>query len=102
MARRGPRKKYSAEFKREAVRMCQERPVLEVAEALGVHNSTLYDWEKELLQEKKDNEERALTGGASRRELEEENKRLKREVENLKEEAEILKKASAYFAKYLR
>lgn len=101
MGRRGPRKTYSLEFKREAVKMCQNRSVMEVSEALGVHNSSLYDWEKELAGEKALSEQ-AGTGGASRKELEEENKRLKRENENLREEAEILKKASAYFAKYLR
>ena len=103
MTKRGPRKTYSEEFKREAVRMCQSRSVCEVAEALGVNNTTLYQWEKQLEAEKRDREERAaLGGGLTRKELEEENKRLKRENENLKEEAEILKKASAYFAKYLR
>ena len=102
MGKRRPRKKYSEEFKREAVRLCQNRSVLEVAEALGVHNATLYKWEKEHVKEEREKEVALPSGNLSRKELEAENRRLKRENENLREEAEILKKASAYFAKYLR
>ena len=97
--KRQPSKTYSIEFKREAVKMCQSRPVMEVAEALGVGKATLYKWERELEDR---NEPETSSGTLSRKELEAENKRLKREIENLREEAEILKKASAYFAKHLR
>lgn len=81
----------------EAVRLCQGRSVLEVAKSLGIHDTTLYKWEK-----KANKEADSANGTNSRRELEEELKRLRKENADLREETEILKKASAYFAKHQR
>ena len=92
------RKTFSKEFKLEAVRMCEDRPVAEVARSLGIHDNSIYRWRQELSEDGPD----AFRGNGNRTALEEENRRLRHENQQLKLEAEILKKASAYFAKHLR
>ncbi len=86
-------KRYSAEFKREAVKQVTERnySVAEVATRLGVSTKSLYDWI-------------SAAGGAGGKtgelnELRKENARLKSELKRIAEERDILKKAAAYFAK---
>jgi transposase len=91
------RRRYTAEFKEEAVRLALrgDRPRSQVARSLGVHDQVLRHWV------------RASQAGASGREngsspghftLEEENRRLRRELARAEEERDILKKATAYFA----
>jgi transposase len=92
------RRKLSKEFKLEAVRMCEGRPVEEVARSLGVHGNSIYRWRQELKQEGPE----AFRGNGNRTTLEEENRQLRHRVQQLEMETEILKKASAYFAKNLR
>lgn len=92
------RRKFSREFKLEALRMCEGRPVVEVARSLGINNNILYRWRQAIESEGSD----AFRGNGNRTTLEEENRQLKLEVRQLREEAEILKKAAAYFAKNLR
>jgi transposase len=87
--------RYSKEFRDEAVRLVleSETSAAQVARDLGLNIWTLRDWIKA---------RRKRNGaGAPRRPetLEEENRRLKRELAVLKQEREILKKAAAYFAK---
>ena len=90
-------RKFTAEFKREAVRQMKDsgRPVAEVARQLGVPRTRLYEWAKELQKEGKD----AFVGTGKRRKSTDEVVRLRRELAQLREENEILKKATAYFAK---
>lgn len=92
------RRRFTKEFKLEAVRMCEDRPVAEVARSLGIGHNTIYRWRQALCEEGPD----AFRGHGNRTALEEENRRLKHENQQLRMEAEILKKASAYFAKHLR
>jgi transposase len=87
------RKKYSEEFKKDAVALVttQGYRVTDAARSLGVCSTLIHKWKNELSTEKSlDENER------------EELKRLRREVATLKMEKEILKKASAYFAKYVK
>jgi transposase len=93
------RKRFSAEFKREAVRLMRDsgKPVATVARELGVPRNRLYKWQQDL--EKK--QDAAFSGSGRRPEPENELARLRRENERLKEENIILKKAAAYFAKEL-
>jgi len=90
------RQKFTAEFKREAVRQVRDgKSVSVVARELGVPRNRLYKWAADV--------ERlggSAFGGSGRR-PDDEVARLRREVERLKEENEILKKAAAYFAKGL-
>ena len=97
MARR-ERRKFSKEFKTEAVRLSKEHGVSATAERLGIGPDSISRWKKRL---EEDGSE-AFRGNGNRTALEEENRQLRLEVKRLKEEAEILKKASAYFAKHLR
>jgi transposase len=83
--------RYGEEFRQEAVRLVIEsgKSAGQVARDLGVNLWTLRDWVKKY---RADEPPRRET-------LEEENRRLRRELAILKQEREILKKAAAYFAK---
>ena len=90
------RNKYTEEFKRDAVRLMRnrgERTVAQVADDLGVSANQLHRWASKL--EARDVAKRNDHGET----LEEENRRLRKEVERLKMEKTILKKAAAFFAK---
>ena len=85
-------KRYTPEFRAEAIRQVTERGymVREVAGRRGVSTYSLYKWLK----------------GASKtprrvaqEDLRAENARLKSELKRVEEERDILKKAAAYFAK---
>jgi len=93
------RKRFSAEFKREAIGLVRDsgKSVSIVARELGVPRNRLYKWQSDL--EKKSGS--AFSGSGRRPEPENELARLRRENERLKEENIILKKAAAYFAKEL-
>ena len=82
---------YTREFKLEAVRLSEtsEKSVAQIARDLGVPERVLYRWRHELRAQA----ERAFPGKGHQSELEEENRRLKRELELLKQEREVLKKA---------
>ena len=91
MAKRS--KKYTDEFKRDAVRLMRnrgKRTVAQIADDLGVTDGMLYRWADTLGKEStaKRNEQ-----GES---LEQENRRLRKENEQLRVERTILKKAAAF------
>ena len=86
-------KRYTDEFKIEAVRQITERghSMAEVAKRLGVTTHSLYMWKKRF-------------GGTSPQQSTQvdenaEIRRLKAELRRVTEERDILKKAAAYFAK---
>lgn len=95
---RRERRKFTREFKVEAVRLAAQRGSGPAAESLGIDLSLLYRWQKQLEQEGPE----AFRGNGNRTGLEEENRQLRLEVRRLREEADILKKAAAYFAKHQR
>ena len=84
-------KRYTDEFKAEAVAQVKERgySVREVSERLGVSLKSMYAWVGE------------ARGGVSRatEDLRAENARLRSELKRTEEERDILKKAAEYFAK---
>jgi transposase len=86
-------KRYTDEFKVEAVRQVTDRgfKVAEVAERLGVTTHSLYAWLRKF----------GKSGVVQRAELDQtaEVRRLKAELRRVTEERDILKKAAAYFAK---
>jgi len=94
MGKRGP-KAYSADFKREAVRLLRDsgRTPPEVAAELGIAPDTLRVWERQF------GPAETTKGRGKLLALEEENRRLRQENERLREERAILKKATAFFAK---
>jgi len=92
------RKRYTAGFKREAVRQASQPGVLtaKVAQDLGLHANLLHRWVRELVPSK---EGRVAKADAIASVLAQENQRLQRELAKVKTERDILKKATAYFAK---
>ena len=91
------RRKYTREFKVEAVKLVTERGVT-VAQAsrdLGVHGTVLRRW----VQECAADPQQAFPGLGQMKPEPLELARLRREVLKLKAERDILKKAAAYFAK---
>lgn len=91
-----PRRRYTKEFKLEAVALSRQ-PGMTVAQAawdLGIAENMLHRWRSEY----REHTERAFSGHGKRRALEDELQRLRRENERLRKEREILKKATAFFA----
>ena len=91
------RRKFTKEFKEEAVRMVLEgeRTIQEVAESIGVHPNNLSRWKTEFLEDPK----QAFPGYGNRKDRDDELYRLKKEVADLKMENEILKKSIAIFSR---
>lgn len=91
------RRKFTREFKLEAVRLIKDRgvTVAQAARDLGVHGTVLRNWVKAFA----DDPEHSFPGHGQMKPEQAEIARLKREVNKLKAERDILKKAAAYFAK---
>lgn len=86
-------KRYTDEFKIEAVKQVTERghAVSDVAQRLGITTHSLYAWKMkfgrpEVVQQVELNQNAEI-------------RRLKAELKRMTEERDILKKAAAYFAK---
>ncbi|HET7313253.1 transposase [Salinisphaera sp.] len=94
---RKPYKRYTKEFKLEALRLAEqsEKPVTAVARELGLRVNQIYKWKQQL----ESNGSDAFPGKGWQAGLEAENARLRQELECSREENQILKKAAAYFAK---
>ena len=86
-----PRKKYSPQFKEQAVERAKKDGVRKAAKDLGIHEPMLYSW-------KKKHEETGIPFADQKLQAAE-LARLKREVSRLADENAFLKKAAAYFAK---
>ncbi len=91
------RRKFSREFKIEAVKLVRERGVssAQAARDLGVHDNVMRKWVKEFGSDP----EQAFPGQGQMKPEQQEIERLRREVNKLKAERDILKKAAAYFAR---
>lgn len=87
---------YSEEYKLEAIKQVLEgsESVPEVATKLGIRANQLYNW---MQSHRLPGEIKAMIN--KQKELEAENKRLRREIAKLQQEKEILKKAATYFAR---
>ena len=85
-------KRYTEEFKIEAVKQVTERnrPMTEVADRLGVSYKSLHDWVKRY--DRPDSHRQAEDAQA------EEIRKLKAELRRVTEERDILKEAAVYFA----
>ena len=92
--RRVGRRRYTAEFKSEALGLVEQVGVAGAAKQLGLHETQLYAWRKKARYEAGRSEtEKALAI---------ENAKLKRQLAKQEEELALLKKAAAYFAKGLK
>ena len=94
------RKQFSAEFKREAVRLLEtsKKQPSDLARELGVRRNQLYLWKDQLSRRGK----QTFPGWGHRLESSDEVTRLRQELKKVKEERDILKRAAAYFAKDLK
>jgi transposase len=92
------RRKFTPEFKDEAVKLVVEtsRPIAEVAREIHVHEGTLGNWVAKYRADRADAEPPLTISERARlRELE-------REVRELRMKAEFLGKAAAFFAQEYR
>ncbi|MGP5311133.1 transposase [Vreelandella alkaliphila] len=100
--KRSPR--YSDEFKREAVQTSLSSPQTQTALAakLCIHPNTLSRWRKELTMDHTSSDKKIANDGPEKsvQELENEIKRLKKQLRRSQLETEILKKADEYFIKH--
>ena len=95
------RREFTAEFKAEAVRLMQQRrgagtTLAQVGRELDVRPDQLRAWARQLGQPT------AGEPGGPGETLEQENRRLRREVAVLRQEQAFAKKVAAYFAKESR
>jgi transposase len=90
----GTRRRYTAEFMAEAVRLVASsgKPLAQIARELGVNEQSLHKWKRQA----------TPAGGTGvipdHFAQQEENRRLRRELARVTEERDILKKATAFFA----
>ena len=96
-------KKYTKEFKDSTIQLLinSNKSAYQIAQDLDINDKTLYSWMKayKKVNNIHSDERRTTQKTSSRETLEEENKRLRKELAIVKQEREILKKATAYFAK---
>ena len=90
------RKKYSKEFKLDAVSLVLEQDYsrTEAARSLGINTNMLGRWVKEL----QSDDGQAFRGNGKLTHEQEEIRALKAQVKKLQMEKEILKKATVFFA----
>jgi len=90
------RRRFDKDFILEAVKLAQESgKVSETARNLGIHENLLYKWKRGY----ESDPENAFPGKGRMKPLEEENRRLRRELERAQRERDILKKAVGIFSK---
>jgi transposase len=91
------RRRFSREFKLEAVKLVRERgvSVAQAARDLDLHENLLRKWVKDFASDP----QHAFPGLGQMKPEQLEIERLRREVHKLKAERDILKKAAAYFAR---
>jgi len=94
------RRTYTREFKIEAAKLSynSDKPVEELAEQLGVSQSSLNRWRREF----RADPDQAFPGKGQMKERDEEVARLKRELKQAQMENEILKKAVTIFTRSQR
>jgi transposase len=91
------RRKFTREFKVEAIRLIKERGVsaAQAARDLDVHENVLRKWVRDFASDPV----QAFPGHGQMKPDQLEIERLRRDVAKLKAERDILKKAAAYFAR---
>ena len=98
-----PSRRYTLEFKLEAVRLAQSIGGNQAAKRLGIPDSSLWNWVRlSRLGRLETGNAKAAEVRRPVSELESENARLRRELISTRLDLEIVKKAAAYFAKESR
>ena len=88
------RRKFSKEFKQEALLLADRLGAKRAAEELKIDSAQIYAWRSQV----KNQSDKKADYEAER----EENRRLKKLLQEREEELAILKKAAAYFAKHTK
>jgi len=93
------RKKYSKEFKLEAIRMYEngERSASEIERELGITNGLVGKWRQELNRQPKKDE--AFPGNGRLTDTEAHIRQLEREILQLRQDKDILKKVLTMYSK---
>lgn len=86
------KRQYTLDFKQQAVDLAGQIGFAKAANRLGVAVSNLHGWQKKLGKSEAKDAKKSKAG------LEEENRRLQREVEELRKVNHILKRAAAFFS----
>src|ERR1039457_6278239 len=94
-----PSRRYTSEFKIEAVRLAESVGCSEARRRLGIPESSLFNWIKLDRAGKLGSSRSVSATPRSAKELEAEVDRLRRELASAKTDNAILKKAAAYFAR---
>jgi len=104
MGNKGPvrYRKYTDEFKVEAIRLAKSVGVTAASKRLGVADGNLRNWIDRVDGGKRESAESFKPVKKTLGEMEAENNRLRRELESTQLDLEIVKKAAAYFAKESR
>ena len=91
------RRKFSREFKLEAVKLVRDRgvAVAQAARDLDVHENVLRKW----VREAEVDPQSAFPGNGQIKPEQQETERLRRELVRMKAERDILKNSAAYFAR---
>ena len=91
------RRKFGRDFKVEAVRMVTEggQSIAETARELGVNANLLGRWKRQLIEDGNG----AFPGKGRLGPLEEEVRRLQRDLKQVRQERDFLKKATVFFAR---
>ena len=94
------RKKYSKEFKLDAVSLVLDQSYsrAEAARSLGLNTNMLCRW----VSEHREGDGQAFRGNGKLTPEQEEIRKLKSQVKSLEMEKEILKKATVFFAKEMK
>ena len=84
-------RRYTDEFKKDAVALLRSsgRPIREVAKQLGISDTSLSAWAREMSEDAQESDV----------ELEKEAARLRKRIKELESEIDILKKFTAYWVK---
>ena len=90
------RRRYDADFKKEAVRLVLNgKSINEAASDLGISSNILARWRREYLE----HNDQAFPGQGKLKPEDERIRKLERELRDVTEERDILKKALAIFSK---
>jgi transposase len=100
MSEKQERRRFDAQFKRDALRLVEEnnRKITDVARELGIRPELLYRWKSEHAGDP----DQAFPGKGRLKPDEEYVRQLERDLKRAQEDRDILKKALAYFSKHER